>query len=74
MLTDILRILKGETVFAKTVSPRKYRVGSVVMIDVGGLDKALFRVTGVVKDSKSELHSVWGTLLSEASNDTSSRA
>lgn len=63
MIGNILRILKGETVFVKTRSPRKYNVGSVVLIDVGSFDKALFKVTAVVEDSDSGLFSVWGTHL-----------
>ena len=63
MIGNILRILKGETVFVKTGSPRKYNVGSVVLINVGSLEKAAFRVTAVVQDNNSDLFSVWGNLV-----------
>ena len=63
MITSIFRLFKGETIFLQTTVPQKYSVGSVIAIDVGKMDKSMFRVTAVTKSTKSSLHSVWGTEL-----------
>lgn len=60
MLNSIIRMFKGETIFLQTTAPEKYTTGSVILVDVGPNGKALFRVTGTVRNGNSILHAVWG--------------